>query len=529
MRRFLIILIIVILVLAALGGFGVFLLTQTGAGLFGLGGEELRQWIGKQVTAIVNDNLKPELSFDRLEYEFPGAVTVFNPALVTTPEEGSGVDPITVVSATTMVIELAETPRVGEPIVIQSVILDSPVVRLIEMADGGLAAFSDLLEDKPGEKKEEGSTDPSDVFAIRLIEIRDGTLVYEPNELPTMKLDELNFDLNNKPGNEKGWYAIDVILERPQVFTFDIDGRLNIDSRILEISEGTTFDVQLETGNYDVLPPQLQSTLETYGIRGALTANVNGRIPFEDVMESSLALDLQLEEGHFATEAIELPLRTMNLSATMEEGTIDVSRFKVQALDGSAEAEALISLAGEQASSLSLWINDMELEELLRATTEDGGQPKYAGRIRADVNATMDVANPLNSINGTGGIEVDRGRLVDIPVIGRIVRLVRAVVPQTEPRKDRLETDLTFKPGEVKLTDLHMVSSTVAARGDGTIGYDGSLNLALNAGPREKVQSKFGELGDFIGGLTDKLVKYHVTGTVSQPKVDVKPLGIGVN
>lgn len=521
MKRFLAILIIVILLLVALGGFGVFLLTQSGSGLFGLGGEELRQWIGKQVTAIVNDNLKPELTFERLEYEFPGTVTVHKPALTTTDA-----DKIEVVAANTLTIELAETPSVGEPIVIEKITLVEPTIRLIEQSDGGLAAFSDLLEEKRGGKKESGgSSNPSDVFAIRLIRIERGSLVYEPLGHPAMNLDELSFDLNNDPSDEKGWYDLDVVLQREQVFSFDIDGRLNIDSRVLELNEGTVFDVQLESGNYSVLPPQLQTTLKQYGVRGALAAEVNGRIPFDDFVQSNIGLDVELSDGHFATETIELPIQSFTMAATMENGVIDVSNFKVRALDGSAEAEAKVALAGDQESTLALRVADMRLESLLRAT--QGGESKYAGRIRADVNAAMDVANPLETVNGAGRVEVDRGRFVDLPVIGSVIRVVSSVVPNAGGHKDKLETDLALHPGEVKLTGLNMASSTVVARGKGTIGYDGSLSLLLNAGPMEKIQQKLGGLGDFLGSITDKLVKYEVTGTVQEPKVKVKPLGLG--
>jgi hypothetical protein len=521
MKRFLIIVIVSIVILAAVAGFIVFMLTQSGSGLFGRGGEELRQWIGRQVTAIVNDNLKPELTFERLEYAFPGTVTIHRPSLTTTDAE-----PIEVVAAASMAIELAETPVVGQPIVIERITLVEPTVRLIEQEGGGLAGFSNLLEEKPGGKKDSGgSSSPSDVFAIRLIRIENGILVYEPLDEPAMRLDQLTFDLNNEPSGQKGWYNLDVVLERAQVFAFDIDGRLNIDSRVLELNEGTAFDVHLEPDNHAVLPPQLQTMLKQYGVRGALEADVSGRIPFDEVLQSSLALNLELNDGHFANEKIELPIQTFVLAASMKDGVINVSNLSAQALEGSAEAQARIAFAGEQNSSVSLRIENMQLEALLRATQE--GAPKYAGRIRTNLDATMDVSNPLETVNGSGRIEVDQGRFVDLPVIGGLVRTVQNVGFNTGQRKDRLETDLAFHPGEVRLSNLSMVSSTVAARGNGKIGYDGSLNLLLNAGPMEKVQEKLGQIGDIFGKLTDTLVKYQVTGTVAEPKIKVKPLGLG--
>ena len=53
--------------------------------------------------------------------------------------------------------------------------------------------------------------------------------------------------------------------------------------------------------------------------------------------------------------------------------------------------------------------------------------------------------------------------------------------------------------------------------------------LRFNAGPLEKAQESIPLVGDVLGLLTDRIVTYHVTGTWSKPKFDVRPLGLGAN
>ncbi len=57
--------------------------------------------------------------------------------------------------------------------------------------------------------------------------------------------------------------------------------------------------------------------------------------------------------------------------------------------------------------------------------------------------------------------------------------------------------------------------------------YTGDLDLKMNAGPLEKLQSMLGKVGDIFGKITDGLVTYRIRGTLGDPKVNVQPLGIG--
>ena len=58
--------------------------------------------------------------------------------------------------------------------------------------------------------------------------------------------------------------------------------------------------------------------------------------------------------------------------------------------------------------------------------------------------------------------------------------------------------------------------------------FDSRVDFRFNAGPLEKLQSALGPLGDLMGAVTDQLMKYHVTGTLSEPEFSVKPLGLGI-
>lgn len=66
------------------------------------------------------------------------------------------------------------------------------------------------------------------------------------------------------------------------------------------------------------------------------------------------------------------------------------------------------------------------------------------------------------------------------------------------------------------LTESEFHTPAIAARAKGKIGFDQQLDLAVNAGPVEKMQSllgKAGKVGKLLGDITkvtDKLVTYRV-------------------
>lgn len=97
--------------------------------------------------------------------------------------------------------------------------------------------------------------------------------------------------------------------------------------------------------------------------------------------------------------------------------------------------------------------------------------------------------------------------------------------------RDRGEAAFRLDEKGVEVTRSELVSTFIAARGEGRIGYDGALDLRVNAGPMEKLKSVLGDiavLGELSGQfskLTDRLMAYRVRGTVAAPQVEVRVLG----
>ena len=95
---------------------------------------------------------------------------------------------------------------------------------------------------------------------------------------------------------------------------------------------------------------------------------------------------------------------------------------------------------------------------------------------------------------------------------------------QPPSEEGRVAFDLTGDAAT--FSEISYNGDLIAARGKGTVGLDRKLDLALNAGPIEKMTSLFGkQIGGMIGTVTSQLFSYEVTGEIGNAQV--KPVVAG--
>jgi hypothetical protein len=546
---------------------------------------------------------------------------------------------VTFVSASTLTITLAEIPSVGKPVVIETAELVEPSIRFIQRAEGGMVGFSDFIAATEGERADDGgSTKLSDVFAIRRLAIVDGALEYDTGSDEVMLLDELTFDLNSTPDQQKGVYAIDATLDRAPLFDLSVQGDLDVDSAHLDLAD-LTLNIALHQDTDDVLPPQAQEIVRTYGLRGETSVSVSGEIPFEDYttaaldgrvslvdgfakignyrvrvqsldidgtfrdgrwvldpfvlnafdgvvegrievsprpervaslsadlrslrIEQGLAsqladehavtgdlsgtvsaslplsdanaaqvdLDLQLRDGSATFDDYRLQVEAADVTAVRSTGQWTVDPIDVKALGGRMTGAMTIDPSERWRSKLEANVDGMHLEQALDPSGE-GEPPEYAGRVTLNgtfLGEPARLTGPDGTLEGQGSLLIEEGRLIDDPVLGP---LMRAIDPNAEKHtgNDRASASFEIGPRQVRARDIEVSSRWMAARGEGEVNFDSRIDFRFNGGPLEKAQNLLGAVGDLLGQMTDKLLKYHITGTVDDVKVTVRPFGIGAD
>lgn len=513
------VLIVVAIVIIAAGAIGYGVLRSVG----GEGSTELENWVGQCVVGVIESHLTAKVEFDQLDYQAPGTVILNGLKLI-------GADQTPLVEVKRLQVTLAEVPHLNKPIQIQSITLDSPALRFDQNADGGLIGWSTLVKQevlKQGLDAVPSEYRLSEVLVMRRIDINDGQIEYSsgPNSDP-MILRGLTTSLDTAPDpNDPGWYAIKGAMSRAPQLEINFDGRVNIDTMILDLANFTT-TMSLEEAQYETLPPQIQSFVREYKLHGQLSATLSGSLSAADPGKSHADLDATLRSAFASFGTSVIPIDRVRVIARLVDQAVNVDA-QAELLSGTAGAQATASLIDDMAMSATYRVSKINLKQTLATTSPDEPLP-YDGILMAQGKVRSNALTLLQSLKGGGTMNIDRGRLVNLPVISNLATVVSSPLGgKKDIGTDKALVEYRFMPDHLEITKLEMTSPVLAARGDGKVYYDQRLSLALNAGPMEKVQNQLGAIGELFGKITDTLVKYYVGGTISEPTVSVKPLGIG--
>jgi hypothetical protein len=512
---------IAILSLASLGVILMVLLTPRGD-------RRLDEWIARQLVGIVNAYLFPRLDFGTLRYEPPLTVRLTGVSLVAP-------DGTRLLDVQALDIALAEVPRLGRPIRIARLDVTGGRVNLIRehATPDRRAGFKGL---SPLFRGDHGEVDPnyrlSNVLRLERVTLRDCALRYDPaDDSGIMELPGLALDMGISRAADyadAGWYAIALDSGRAPGAVIRARGALNIDTLAMDIHEAA-LAVDLSPTTIGTLPPPLQELLRRHDARGRLALSASGRLEPESLATGDLQVTIDLDDFNFAAGEFRIPIDRASAGAVLSSGRIDLPAIEVNTLDGRMTIAATIDLVSHARPARARWQAErLDLQSLLRARAPEGSPPRLAGRLGSRGDASAELDRLPETIRGSGIVRIRDGRLILLPGLTQLSRLLnvgsRLIGAGELTHRADIEFDLT--PDGVRIRSSTVQTEVLAARASGLVTYSGILDLDVNAGPLEKIQSNLGVVGDMFGRITDRLVTYHVTGPLSDPAVRVAPLGI---
>ncbi|MEO6436954.1 MAG: hypothetical protein ABIP55_14505 [Tepidisphaeraceae bacterium] len=541
------------------------------------GSSTIEQWLAGQIQLVADACLVPKLTFTDLDYQFPATVHL-KQLRVTAEDPSHPGKTIDILGAESAELELTEMPRVGQPIRIASIVLKKPLFQAVRAGAGSakLIGFSQLMKETG-----ELTTQPSDVVTVapkisgflqvRHVELVDGKLVSDPRlpGVPPMVLDRINtkMAIEREAG---GWYALHTRIAREPVFELSIAGRLNLDTFVARDAT-VTLKAQVGREHDGYLPSEMQAFLKTHEVQGVLEAKLTGELPLLDPGRGSMEAIVALRDANASVGDFRLPIRSLEMRAALSDGRMKLSSLRVEALRGTAEVTGTLRMNSALDADVKVAIDGMLLDDTIRDGTVSAREPKYGGRMNATINASASLRDvmahlvaarraataseatpsdssapvvassaslaPLPENWGDGRIDIDRGRLMYIPLVrmlGNSLTKGQSLLSGRGGGKgkgtDRAMVVFDLCGDSARCEQITYVGAVFAARGRGTVTFAQAINLIVNAGPLEKMQSLIGgRVGRIFGRMTDALANYRVTGTVQQPRVHVQLAGGSVN
>jgi hypothetical protein len=492
--------------------------------IYGTGSAAVQRWIAGQLGAVAGDYLNPRLSLGALHYQYPLTAVVDDVRLVADDPAKPGAT-VDIFVAKRVTLEMAEIPRPGQPLRIRRLILDHPEFRAacVGEKDLILVGYGNLLKGQPAAQP---AVKLSDIFEIRQIQVVDGLVVYDsrtPGAKP-MEIDQINFCLNVEPakGSETGWYTLEMDLDRKPVFATHFAGRVNIDTRVVDV-QPVRVELKLGREQDHYLPPQIQGILKEHEVSGDLVVEASGSVHASDWQASTLKAQVTLTGGNVAAGEHHFPVDRLQILWTMADRRGALEKIDSDLLGGKLEGTGEVALGDPMDGRVDLTLSHVRLEQCLRNTA--GGEGKYKGDLSGQIGWHGPLTDALKQSQGSGTIRIADGRLDQLPVLSvllnAVTKTMKAVHISSGRKSDTADMAFTFEGDRVNFNKVFVVTRVAALHGHGDIYFDTHLDMLFNAGAVEKVESMLGRVGAFLGRMSDEISAYTVTGTLAEPKVGI--------
>lgn len=483
------------------------------------GGHRLENWIGSVVVGITNSYLIPDISYEEIAYTAPGQVDLGGVAF--TAPDGTRIIEIEQFSLT-----LAELPKRGQPLLIERVEIRHGTINIKQNPETGeILGLVPLLENELTDEYQveiEGARSEfklSDTLQLREIVIDDVDLSYDDGSGTPLILDDISIASEISPetlDGQQGWYSLDISMDRGESFKLSVPGHLNLDSMVARVASGSLV-AELNDETIKSLPAALQSMMTEYQATGSLDVRFEGTVPLTDPTNGLLTTDITLESFHLTQGDYVFPIDSLVIQAGLADGNVSVSKLRAETIGGTVDANALLPLSGEPANAA--WtVEGLDLAQLMSAQADDS-QSKLAGILASGGEFGVRIDQIPESIGGGGTLQVRKGRLMRIPGLAELAAVMNVVMSGDTKPNHKVDVEFEFAPEGIRVAESEILTGFLAARGTGLIDYTGNLDLAVNAGPLERLQSVLGSVGDVLGQITDQIMTYNVKGPIGDPKV----------
>jgi hypothetical protein len=492
--------------------------------VYGTGSVAVQKWIAGQLATVADGYLNPRLSLGALHYQYPLTAVVDDVRLVADDPAKPGAT-VDIFVARHVTLEMAEIPRSGQPLRIQKLILDHPEFRAVTVSqtDSSLVGYSNLLKSQPAPQPQ---AKLSDIFDIRLIQLIDGVIAYDPRTpgAKPMEIDQINSSLTVEPpkSGKTGWYTMKMLLERKPVFATHFAGRVNIETMVVDV-QPVRVELKLGRDQDHYLPPQFQDLLKEHEVSGELVVEAGGSVNAGDWQASTLKAQVTLTGGNFAAGEHRFPLERLRAVWTMADRRGALEKLEMDLLGGRLEGRGQFALKDPMDGRVDLKFADLRIEQCLRNAA--GGEGKYRGDLSGQVEWQGPLTEASKQSRGNGTIQIADGYLNQLPVLSTLLaavnRTMKAAGMSSGRPSDTADIAFTFEGDRLNFNKVDIVTQMAVLRGHGDVFFDTHLNMLFNAGALEKVQSMLGKVGAFLGRMTDEISAYTLTGTLGDPEVGV--------
>jgi len=180
-------------------------------------------------------------------------------------------------------------------------------------------------------------------------------------------------------------------------------------------------------------------------------------------------------------------VKNLEVNADLKGQDARLSNLSFQLFNGQAKAQGGMSI-GSAAPPFNgkVTIQGIQLRPALEAISPDS-KLSMSGTAAADIAIAgrgFSMPDLTKALEGPGHLEVKDGKIDGVNLLGEAIVLLKVAGISLDQAKatafSTIETDFMTKQGIVNVQKLLMDSHDFQATGNGTVGFDQTLNLAMN-------------------------------------------------
>jgi hypothetical protein len=258
----------------------------------------------------------------------------------------------------------------------------------------------------------------------------------------------------------------------------------------------------------------LEVGLKAAGLVG--TAAMTGR--WSEDGQVAFQSQVRIQQGTVADKA--LSETRMVIEKAVESPDLVIRSIEGAFYGGRIEGAASIHLEPQVRYALTLAATGVEFERLMREGFHVDQDIK-GGRLKGTL--ALRAAGPeAAGVEASGYVDVTEARLWELPLIVRVLSALR-LAPADTAAFEKAQVLYFVRGKRFILGDIRLEGRTVSLYGAGVIEPDGRLNMTFMAGRRDDdpLIPALYELGE---GIRHELVTVVVSGTLSEPKVEMQTL-----
>jgi len=222
---------------------------------------------------------------------------------------------------------------------------------------------------------------------------------------------------------------------------------------------------------------------------------------------------------------------TLKLATTKDPGVVTVDELAAKCYGGVVMGKGWFKLGEDAKYHMNMTLQDVAFEPFIKPEDDEkwlerhrdaGAQRTTTGMLSANLTMEGAVDDP-SSRRGRGAMRVRDARLYNAPLAVAVLQIFNLNLP-VDSSFDEMESDYLIVGDTVQFDKLEIEAQNIRVIGEGKMGFDDQkLDLWMYS-RRKKTARVLEGVGEIINVFRDELLSIHVTGTLSEPKTQVRTL-----